>query len=106
MPLVGLVVAIVGAVATTLRLRRGRAATFLIAADPESSLLFSAAALRRLGAHITRYDTETGTLEARVPPDAAIVRLRTAANDADTTRVHLEGNAPAVIRRFRAALSA
>ena len=98
--------ALVDLVGGAVRRRRGRAATILVAADPESSLLFSAAALRRLGARITRYDAEKGTLEARVPPDAAIVRLRTAANDADTTRVHLEGNAPAVIRRFRAALSA
>ena len=95
----------VGAVDEVLHRRRGRAATVLIAADPEGALLSSAAALRRLGARITRYDTESGTLEARVPPAAAIVRVRTAPNDALTTRVHLEGDAPSVIRRFRDALS-
>ena len=100
----GMVVAFVGAVAGALHLRRRRA-TILVAADPEGALLSSAAALRRLGARITRYDTESGTLEARVPPAAAIVRVRTAANDALTTRVQLEGDAPSVLRRFRDALS-
>lgn len=94
-----------GAMATALRLRRGHAATILVAADPESALLSSAAALRRLGARITRYDAETGTIEARVPSTAGVVRLRAAPNDALTTRVHLEGDVPAVIRRFRDALS-
>jgi hypothetical protein len=36
---------------------------------------------------------------------AGIVRLRAAANDALTTRLRLEGDVPAVIRRFREALS-
>jgi hypothetical protein len=93
------------AMATALRLRRGHAATILVAADPESALLSSAAALRRLGARITRYDAETGTIEARVPSTAGVVRLRAAPNDAFTTRVRLEGDVPAVIRRFRDALS-
>jgi hypothetical protein len=90
----------------TLLFRRTRAATVLVAADPESALLFSAAALRRLGARITRYDIEGGTLEACVPPASGTVRLRTAAEDALTTRVHVEGDARVVIRRFRSALSA
>jgi len=93
--------------ALTAVLRRpGRSTTVLVAADPEATLLSSAGALRRLGARIIRYDAEAGTLEARVPPAGEIVRLRTNPNDAGTTRVHLEGNAPAVIRRFREALSA
>jgi hypothetical protein len=102
--LVGLA-GVAGAMATALRLRRGRTTTILVTADPESALLSSAAALRRLGARITRYDAETGTIEARVPPTAGIVRLRAAANDALTTRLRLEGDVPAVIRRFRDALS-
>lgn len=87
--------------------RRGQAAAVLVAAEPEAALLSSAAALRRLGARITRYDGEIGTLEARLP-DSAVVRVRTAAQDAETTRVHLEGDAGArrVIRRFRGILSA
>jgi glycine/D-amino acid oxidase-like deaminating enzyme len=79
----------------------------VVAAEPDAALLSSAAALRRLGARITRYDSEAGTLEAQVSP-AAVVRVRTASTDDGTTRVHLEGDAAArgVIRRFRAALSA
>ena len=79
----------------------------LVAAEPEDALLSSAAALRRLGARITRYDSEAGTLEAHVPPSAG-VRLRAAATAEGATRVQLEGDAGAraVIRRFRAALSA
>jgi hypothetical protein len=86
---------------------RRPARAVLIAADPDAALLSSAAALRRLGARITRYDSEAGTLEARVAP-AGVVRVRAAAEDERTTRVHLEGDAGAraVIRRFRAALSA
>jgi len=99
----GMIVAFVAAVAGALH-RRRRRATLLVAADPEGALLSSAAALRRLGARITRYDTESGTLEARVPPAATLVRVRTVANDGLTTRVHLEGDAPAVIRRFPDAL--
>ena len=104
----GIIAGLVGAagtMATALRLRRGRAATILVTADPESALLSSAAALRRLGARITRYDAETGTIEARMSPTAGIVRLRADANDARTTRLRLEGDVPAVIRRFRDALS-
>lgn len=100
------VAAFVDAVTAAVRRRRGRAATLLVAADPEAALLSSAGALRRLGARITRYDAEAGTLEARVPSAGSVVRLSTVANDANTTRVHLEGDATAVIRRFRATLSA
>lgn len=79
----------------------------LVAADPDAALLSSAAALRRLGARITRYDSEAGTLEAQVSP-SAVVRVRAASDDGSTTRVHLEGDAAArqLMRRFRAALSA
>jgi hypothetical protein len=79
----------------------------VVAAEPETALLSTAAALRRLGARITRYDGEAGTLEAEVAP-AALVRVQAAAESDGTTRVRLEGDAGArrVIRRFRAALSA
>jgi hypothetical protein len=88
------------------RRRRGPAAV-LVAAEPDAALLSTAAALRRLGARITRYDPETGTLEARIAR-TAVVRVRTAAEHGGATRVHLEGDAGArrVIRRFRSALSA
>jgi hypothetical protein len=88
------------------RRRRGPAAV-VVAAEPDAALLSTAAALRRLGARITRYDPERGTLEARIAR-TTVVRVRTAAEDGGTTRVHLEGDAGArrVIRRFRSALSA
>jgi hypothetical protein len=82
-------------------------ARVLIAADADVALLSSAAALRRLGARITRYDSEAGTLEAQLPP-AATVRVRTVAAEDGVTQVHLEGDGAArqVMRRFRAALGA
>ena len=88
------------------RHRRGGAAV-LVSAEPDAALLSSAAALRRLGARITRYDAEVGTLEATLP-DAGVVRVRAVAGGAETTRVHLEGGPGArrVLRRFRGALSA
>lgn len=87
--------------------RRRRPAAVLVAAEPDVALLSSAAALRRLGARITRYDSDAGTLEAQVAP-AGVVRVRTAAEPEGMTRVELEGDAAArgVIRRFRSALSA
>ena len=78
-----------------------------VAADPDAALLSSAAALRRLGARITRYDTEAGTLEARVAT-AATLRVRTSPSEDGVTEVYLEGDGAArrVIRKFRAALGA
>jgi glycine/D-amino acid oxidase-like deaminating enzyme len=86
---------------------RSPARAVLVAAEPDAALLSAAAALRRLGARITRYDSEAGTLEAQVPPSAT-VRVRTAEAEDGATRVLLEGDGAArgVIRRFRAALSA
>ena len=97
---------IVAAGALWWRRRRGPAVV-LVSAEPEAALLSSAVALRRLGARITRYDSEQGTLEAVVAP-TAVVRVRTAAETSGTTRVHLDGDAGArgVMRRFRGALSA
>ena len=86
-------------------IRRRRAATVIIAAEPETALLSSAAALRRLGARITRYDTEGGTLEARAAT-AGVVRVRAIARDGTTTRLDVQGDARGVIRRFRDALAA
>jgi hypothetical protein len=88
--------------------RRGRTAEVRVACDPEAALLGSAAALRRLGARITRYDSEDGTLEATITGRDARVRLRAAANGADATLVTLEGDPAArgIVRRFRGTLSA
>jgi hypothetical protein len=87
--------------------RRQRVAKIAVDAEPDAALLSSAAALRRLGARITRYDSEAGTLEAQVPP-AGIVRVRAAADGERTTLVHVEADpaARSVVRRFRGALSA
>lgn len=98
-------VLLAGGAAALMHRRRGRTATVFIVAEPDVALLSSAAALRRLGARITRYDTERGTLEARAAA-ARVIRLRAAAHDATTTRIDLEGDAGATIRRFRRALSA
>ena len=98
--------AVFGGMVALLRRWRGQETTVRIAADADAALLSSAAALRRLGARITRYDAAAGTLEARVPPEAGTVRLRAAASDEHTTHIYLEGDATAVIRRFRQALSA
>jgi hypothetical protein len=86
---------------------RWRGSEVVIAAELDSALLASAAALRRLGARITRYDGEAGTLEAEVAR-RGVIRLRAAAAPDGTTRVELDGDPAArpVIRRFRAALSA
>lgn len=95
------------ALAVVLAWWRRRVPPIVIAADPDVALLSSAAALRRLGAKITRYDTEAGTLEARVAP-AGVVRVHAASDHEGTTRVRLSGDpsARAVMRRFRSALSA
>src|SRR5438552_12312186 len=97
---------VLAGLATIVRGWRGDAASVLVSGEPDVALLSSAAALRRLGARITRYDVDAGTLEARLPSGSAVLRLRAAAADARTTRVELEGDAGArhVVRRFRATL--
>jgi hypothetical protein len=89
---------------------RRQRATILVAGGPEEALLASAAALRRLGARITRYESEAAALEARcVSSDArAVVSLRAAVEGTEATRLELETDAPdsrAVFRRFRAELT-
>ncbi len=85
---------------------RPRSRAVLVAAEPDAALLSSAAALRRLGARITRYDSEAGTLEARV--SSAVVRVHAAESGDGVTEVRLEGDrgARSLMRRFRAALGA
>jgi hypothetical protein len=87
--------------------RRGRTTAVLVACDPEAALLGSAVALRRLGARITRYDSEDGTLEATVAAGDGRVRLRACPNGTDATLVEVEGDPRArrVVQRFRGALS-
>jgi hypothetical protein len=103
--LAGLIAVVLGLVLVVVRRRRGVTAV-VVAAEPDTALLSSAATLRRLGARITRYDNEAGTLEARLAP-AGVVRVHATAAEEGTTRVRLEGDpaARSVMRRFRRALS-
>lgn len=81
-------------------------ATLTVKAEPEAALLASAAALRRLGARITRYDTDLATLEAR--QGNAVVRLTVSTIDGETSKLHIATGAAAsrsLVRRFRAELS-
>lgn len=81
-------------------------ATLTVSAEPEAALLASAAALRRLGARITRYDTELATLEAR--HDDVVVRLTVSTVDGETSKLHIAADGAtsrSLVRRFRAELS-
>ena len=81
-----------------------------VAAEVDVALLSSAAALRRLGATITRYETEDGVLEAR-PRDAqggGTIRLTVTSEGEQLTRMRLESDvagARRLFRRFRKALA-
>jgi hypothetical protein len=80
----------------------------VVAAQPDQALLASVAVLRHLGARITRYDVEAGTLEARVPRlwRSALIRLRAAA-EGEGTRLTVESDAlgwPPLFQRFRGGL--
>jgi hypothetical protein len=93
--------------------RRGRArrsTTLLVDAPIEDALIVSAAALRRLGARITRYDVDEGALEARKVSDDrdSILSIRVAPESERTTRLALASDAPdaaKVFSRFRRALN-
>ena len=85
--------------------RAGGPVTMRVTAEPEAVLLASSAALRRLGARITRYDVDAGTLEAR--QDDATLHLRAVSDGAGGARLAVETDAPdgrRLIRRFRAEL--
>ena len=82
-----------------------RARDVVVDAQPDEALLASVAVLRHLGARITRYDPEAGTLEARVRRfwRSALIRLRADAAGAGT-RVTVESDAlgwTPMFRRFR-----
>jgi hypothetical protein len=85
---------------------RGR--DIVVAVEPDEALRASLAVLRHLGARITRYDADAGTLEARVHRfwRSALIRLRAEA-DGDATRVRVESDALAwapLFHRFRGGL--
>lgn len=88
--------------------RPARARDVVVAAQPDEALLASVAVLRHLGARITRYDAEAGTLEARVRRflRPALICLRTAP-EGEATRVSVWSDALAwapMFRRFRGGL--
>jgi hypothetical protein len=88
---------------------RARVRDVLVAGPPDEVLLHAVVLLRHLGAHITRLDAEAGTLEARVRHwlRPASIRLRAAAEGAESTRVSLESDALGgglILRRFRGGL--
>ena len=83
-----------------------RPAGLTLAAEPDAALLATAAALRRLGAQITRYDGDAGTLEAR--HGAATVRLVVTTDGRERSRLRVEsGDAGArgLVRRLRTELA-
>jgi hypothetical protein len=75
----------------------------VVAGPPDEALLASIALLRHLGARITRYDAEAGTLEARLRRwlGPASIRLRAAAEGERATRVSVESNALGAALLFR-----
>jgi hypothetical protein len=80
----------------------------VVAVQPDEALLASVAVLRHLGARITRYDAEAGTLEARLRRywRSALIRLRAEADGA-ATRLTVESDAlgwAPLFRRFRGGL--
>ena len=88
--------------------RLSRAHDVVVPAQPDEALLASVAVLRHLGARITRFDAEAGTLEARVRRflRPALIRLR-AEPAGPATRVRVESDALAwapMFRRFRGGL--
>jgi hypothetical protein len=82
---------------------RAHAGDVVVAAQPDEALLHSVAVLRRLGARITRYDVETGTLEARLRRfwRTALIRVCAEAEGANATRLRVESDALTWARVFR-----
>ena len=88
---------------------RSRARDIVVAGSPDDALLASIALLRYLGARITRYDAEAGTLEARLRRwlRPAAIRLRATPEGETATRISVESDALGgglLFRRFRGGL--
>jgi hypothetical protein len=81
----------------------------LVLVDADAALLVSAAALRRLGARITRYDSDEHTLEARTATQGErLVRVRARPDGEQVTRLLIESDPRGrrrLIRRFRGELA-
>jgi hypothetical protein len=72
---------------------RHSSASLLVTGEPDTTLQLTGAALRRLGAAITRYDVDAGTLEARLLPSGGAVRVQAAADGEQRTRLSLVADA-------------
>jgi uncharacterized protein (DUF1684 family) len=84
--------------------------TLLVAADADAALLACAAALKRLGARILRYDGDTATLEAQrgVGDASTRVSVHAIAEGEGTSRLRVESAAAqsrALLRDLRRELS-
>lgn len=80
--------------------------TLTVAAEPDSALLATAAALRRLGARLTRYDAEAATIEAKRGDDT--IRLTMSAAGRERSRLQIETDASGArrfVRQLRAELA-
>ena len=86
-----------------------RATELQVAADVEGAMLASAAALRRLGATLTRYDVDAGRLEARTPASGGrLISLTFTAEGESLARMRVErdvADARKFFRRFRRELA-
>ncbi len=76
--------------------------TFVVLGEPDDVLLSAVRALRRMGAQITRYDRDDGTLEARTSRwrVVAVLRLRAIGDDSNQTRVEFASEALSRRRLF------
>ena len=86
---------------------RGTTTTLVVAAEPDAALMASAAALRRLGAKIVRYDADDSALEARLVQSGFMVVRATAETDG-TARLDVQTDAArprAALREFRREIS-
>lgn len=86
---------------------RVRRTVVIVAADVDSTLMVSARALRRLGARITRYDTDASLLEARI--ETGHVSVQASVDGDDVTRLAISTDAPGagrLLRRFAEELAA
>lgn len=95
-----------GAALRTLGFGRAPSTVVTVAADPDAALMASAAALRRLGARLTRYDSDDGAIEARLASSRVAVRATGAGSE--TTQVEVSTDAPGgrrLLRRFRRELA-
>lgn len=102
----GLVGRAIGAVVRFGTRVRARSTAVVVAADVDATLMVSAAALRRLGARITRYDTDDAVLEARL--GTAHVALRASVEAQDVTRLEISSDTPRagrLARRFKRQLT-